>query len=141
MRCPVLSHLKFCPFYIDLKIITNQNDLSDCFPFLKSWVALNKMSFHSKKIKTVKFFGSEPCYVFCDTDVEDLESNGVLGLIVSSNLSWTEHVNVRLVKAYNTFHQIRRNCFVKIGVRAKLDYKSTVLSVICYASACCYANR
>ena len=90
----------------------------------------------------MNFSSSETCYVFCDTDVEVVESHRDLGLIVSSNLSWTEHVSVRLAKAYNTFHQISRNCSVKIGVRARIHlYKSTVLSVICYASAYWFANR
>ena len=75
-------------------------------------------------------------------DVEVVESHHDLRLILSSNLNWTEHVSVRLAKGYNTFHQIRRNCSVKIGVRAKLDlYKSTILSVICYPSACWLGNR
>ena len=84
----------------DLKITTNQNDLSDCFPVLQSWAALNKMSFHPK---SSEIFGSEAC------DVEVIESHRDLGLIVSSNLSWTDHVSLRLAKAYNTFHRTRRN--------------------------------
>ena len=99
--------------------------------------------FTPKKTKIVNFFfASEPCNVYCDTDVEFVESHRDLGLIVSSNLSRTEHVSVRRAKAYNTFHQVRQNCFVNIGVRAKLDpYKRTVLSVIFFASACWFANR
>ena len=140
----LLIPFRFLSFLLadDLKIIKNQNYLSDFFPVLESWAALNEMSFHPKKTQIVNFFSGKSCYVFCDTDVEVVELHRHLTLIVSSNLSWTEHVSVRLAKALNTFHQIRRNCSVKIGVRAKLDlYKSTVLSLICYASACWFANR
>ena len=28
---------------------TNQNDLSDCFPVLESWAALNDISFHPQE--------------------------------------------------------------------------------------------
>ena len=116
----------------DFEIIMNPNDLSDCFPVPESWAALNKMSFHPKKTKIVNFYGTEPCYV-CDTDVEVVDSHRDLGLIVSSNLRLTEHISVRLAKAYNTFHQIKRNSSVKIGVKAKLDLcKSIVLSIIYY---------
>ena len=64
-----------------------------------------------------------PCYVVFDTDVEVIESHRDLELFVSSNLKWTEYVSVRQEKAYNTFHQVRRNCSVKNAVRATLDRK------------------
>lgn len=63
-------------------------------------------------------------------------------MVVSQTLTWTEHIGLRLEKAYKVFHQIRRNCSASIGVRSKLDiYKSTVLSVISNASCCWNPNR
>ena len=82
-----------------------------------------KCPFTPKYTDIKNIFGSEPCYVVFDTDVEVIESHRDLEIIVSSNLKWREIVSVRQEKAYNTFHQIRRNCFVKNAVRAKLDQK------------------
>ena len=88
------------------------------------------------------FSGLQPEYKLCNESNGAMISHRALGLIVSSNLSWSEHISRRPGKAYGSFNLLRRNVSTKLRVSAKLNlYKSRVVADISFASPYWYASR
>ena len=126
----------------DRKLIASGASLQRSLTNLENWSLANKMEFHPSKTKIVIFSGLQPEYKLCNESIGAVNSHRDLGLIVSSNLLWSEHISRRLGKAYGSLNLLKRNVSTKLRVSAKLNlYKSTVVAVISDASPCWYASR
>ena len=100
------------------------------------------MIFHPKKSKVNSFNGNPPPYNFCNEAIEVTRTGRDFGLIANDSLTRTFHIDKRLKKAYHSFYLLKRNTATKLSCRSKVNlYKSTVMSILCYASPCWYATR
>ena len=124
------------------KLVRSGATLQQSLASLEKGSLANKMEFYPSKSKIVTFSGLHPEYKLCNESIGAVNSQRDLGPIVSSNLSWSEHIFRRLGKAYGSLNLPKRNVSTKLRVSAKLNlYKSTVVAVISYASPCLYVSR
>ena len=58
-----------------------------------------------------------------------------LGVHTSSNVSWWTHINIKIGKAKQVYHQIKRNIPYSAPIKTKLNlYNSSILSILLYGS-------
>ena len=126
----------------DGKLIASNSHLFNALPVLEKWASTNKMCFHPSKSKVICFHGPPPEYTFCNVKLEVVDSHRDLRLLVNSSLTWSDHISLRLGKAYGAFYLLKRNVSPNLSTSSKLNlYKSTVLSVLCFASSCWFISR
>ena len=124
------------------KLVASNSHLFNALPVLEKWASTNKMCFHPSKSKVICFHGPPPEYTFCNVKLEVVDSHRDLGLLVNSSLTWSDHISLRLGKAYGAFYLLKRNVSPNLSTSSKLNlYKSTVLSVLCFASSCWFPSR
>ena len=88
----------------DGKLIASNSHLFNALPVLQKWASTNKMCFHPSKSKVICFHGPLPEYTFCNVKLEVVDSHRDLGLLVNSSLTWSDHISLRLGKAYGAFY-------------------------------------
>ena len=126
----------------DGKLIASNSHLFNALPVLEKWASTNKMCFHPSKSKVICFHGPPPEYTFCNVKLEVVDSHRDLGLLVNSSLTCSDHISLRLGKAYGALYLLKRNVSPNLSTSSKLKlYKSTVLSVLCFASSCWFPSR
>ena len=126
----------------DGKLIASNAHLFNALPVLEKWASTNKMCFHPSKSKVICFHGPPPEYTFCNVKLEVADSHRDVGLLVNSSLTWSDHISLRLGNAYGAFYLLKRNVSANLSTSSKLNlYKSTVLSVLCFASSCWFPSR
>lgn len=86
-----------------------QEDLNNIGIWSDTW----KLNFNINKFAHVQFHTSrlpivESTYNVCDSELPICSSHKDLGMILSSNLSWTDHYNHIIAKAYGKLSLIRR---------------------------------
>ena len=65
-----------------------------------------------------------------------------LGIYVSHDLTWKTHIEERMKKANKVLYLLRRNIALQVRQEIKLGlYKSLILPVLLYGSACTNPNR
>ena len=99
----------------DCKLLASVASLQRSLANLENWSVASKMAFHSSKTKTVIFSGLQPEYKLCNESIGKVNSHRDFGLIVSSNLSWSEHISRRLGKAYGSLNLLKRNVSTKLS--------------------------
>ena len=103
---------------------------------ISQWADKWRVTFNAKKSKDIIFsnkcLNNSPPLVFGETFIERVNSHKHLGLVLTSNLDWTQQINEVALKANRKLSVLRS---VKLLNRQTLDllYKLTVRSVIDYA--------
>ena len=65
-----------------------------------------------------------------------------LGLTISADLKWNEHILHKLSQANKVFCMIKRNVSAQLSTHKRFSlYKATILPIISYASPCFYINK
>ena len=115
-----------------------QNDLSK----LESWEDEWSMEFHPKKCKVLRITNKRKpiitSYSIHNEKLETVEKAKYLGVTITKNLSWKDHINSIAAKATNTrlflqrnlahcFKEVKAQCY-KTFIRPILEYASTVWS-------------
>ena len=103
---------------------------------ISNWADKWKVTFNAKKSKEIIFsnkcLNHSPPLFFGETVIERVNTHRHLGLVLTSDLDWTQQVNQVSFKANHKLSVLRS---VKLLNRQTLDllYKLTVRSVIDYA--------
>ena len=126
------------PYCDDLKLICSsnpeliQNDLDQ----LSSWSICNYLQFHPLKNKVLPFgFNKNFDFMFDSHALTNAENVKDLGLWISSDVSWNQHINNKLAKCTKRLNFLRRNIPLNVSaLRKKLMFQSIVLSVLIYGS-------
>ena len=64
-----------------------------------------------------------------------------LGVLINNKLSWSDRLDLKLVKCYRIFHYIKRNIHFCAPTRVKLTiYKTCLLSILLYNSQVWYPS-
>ena len=132
-------------FADDLKMLFNDrrnsmnenNYLQEDVNNVYAWIVENGMSFAEDKSYSLLFRGES--HVLCIGDSELKAVNGMryLGVLVSSNLSWSAHMETRIAKANGIFQMIRRSIASSTDTSVKLSlYRSLIVPILVYASPC-----
>ena len=122
------------------KVIT----FSDCSAlqkdliYLSEWCISSKLSFNANKCSLIRFSTNstpfEIDYLLCGSQLKVANSCRDLGIIVSDNLSWSDHYKFISSKAYSQLSLVKR-CFINASTSfKKLLYISLVRSKITYCS-------
>ena len=112
-----------------------QQDLTSLFNWSNHW----KLSFNELKCILIRFSASHPAvnvsYVLNQHQLSATNSHKDFGIIVSSNLDWTDHYNYISDQAHKTFGLLRRtfrNC--NSTYAKKILYLSLVRPKLTYCS-------
>ena len=130
----------------DLKslVINNKEIFQLDLDNLTKWGVENRMSFAVKDLKCfiVTFRGTtEEQFYLSNLPLLGLTSAKDLGLMVTSNLSWSTHIGSKIRKANTVFFFIKRNTSAtQIRVRLIL-YKSMLLPILSFACCCFGLSR
>ena len=135
-------------FADDLKLASSslfelQNDLLS----LMKWSEENKLDFNLQKTKLLHFSKSK---MQCDNLVLHMGENDiypttksirVLGVWVSPNLTWTDHINIKIAN-YKRLAMLRRNLPKMLNPDMKFKlYRIYILPALAYASGVWHPNR
>jgi len=110
--CELLLFADDCVIY--RKIINNENieKLQEDLDRLGEWEAENVMKINPSKCKAVRFTRArvkDPLnYTLGDQLIPEASSCKYLGIILRSHLSWADHVNYTVKKAWKALHFIMR---------------------------------
>jgi hypothetical protein len=111
-----------------------QHDLS----ILESWCSVNDMEFNADKCARINFDKSAttPAVSIYDQWLPDVASQLDLGITISQNLKWSEHIRKVVRKASNVLGLLVRNSCPSLTAHHKLQlYKSMVVPVITYGNS------
>ena len=125
-----------------LRIIDNTNDvqqLQSDLSNLNDWSVDHFMKFNSKKCKylpiTRKKNIADSIYTLIGSQIMSVTTEKVLGVHVSSKLSWNNHIDVTISSANKMLGMIKRTCTNECDQRTLIIlYKSLVRSQLEYAS-------
>ena len=107
-----------------------QTDLNDVI----EWSIVNKLPFNLTKCLHMAIMKSSATLHFDNLILPKTSTHSDLGLTLSDDLRWNQHIEKVSGKAMRVFHMIRRNTS-KLGWKAKLDlYKSMIVPIITYVS-------
>ncbi len=110
-----------------------QEDLNS----LEQWASTWQMKFNPKKCYIMKIHRSRTCkggdYTFCDSTLEQVKNSPYLGVVISDDAKWGEHINKSVKKANSTLGFIRRNLRQCPRDLKELAYNSLVRSILEYA--------
>ena len=102
------------------------------------WAHENLMTFNLSKTNFIAFGKSSPGLSLNIENTAIPASNTVkdLGLTISSNLSWSSHIELKVKSAYSIFCNLKRSMPPNTHWHTKITlYKSYILSTVLYASA------
>ena len=100
------------------------------------WTLENNMPFNVDKCTHLNFGKNRFSFIFNNEQIAHVDCQKDLELIVSNDLTWSQHMEKACVKANRVFFMIKRNTS-NLHWKAKLIlYKSMVIPVIMYASSC-----
>ena len=101
-----------------------------------------KLQFNLDKCHILPFRPTDSSFVLNSATLENVSNEKNLGVIVSSDLSWTPHIRKQCQKAVSVFFLIRRNISSSVSVAARLNlYKSMIVPVLTYNSQVWFANE
>ena len=111
---------------------------------ISDWAAKWKVNFNPKKTKDMIFsnkdLGISPPVLFDGVPIERVKEHKHLGIYLTSDLSWSRHVQYISKRANSKLAVLRS---IKYLSRPVLDilYKQQIRSIIDYGMAVYYANR
>ena len=127
-------------FADDLKLLFDSLDFESDLVRLHSWNIANGMLANVLKTKCLVFRGSVSV-LLGDEVVENVKHQKDLGLIISHDFKWNNHLSLKLSKAQNLYFFIRNTVPWSTPSAVKFNiYCSTILSVIMYGSPVWLAN-
>ena len=103
------------------------------------WKTTWKLNFNLSKLALIHFHSNRPnlstTYTMCETEITSSECHKDLGIILSSNLSWSNHHQYILAKGYGKMSLVRRtfSSHCSVETRKKL-YISLIRSQLVYGS-------
>ena len=136
------SHILFSSsllFADDCKCISRISSLNDCHNLqqdlnsLYDWSCEWRLPFNSNKCKSMHVSLSSPpnqsAYQYCINDVlvSSTSNHRDLGVIMSSDLSWSDHYNIIISKAFKVLHFLRRILSPHHSVSTKLQLYTTLI--------------
>ena len=127
-------------FADDLKLLFDSLDFESDLVRLHSWNIANGMLANVLKTKCVTFRGNISVLLGNDV-IENVKYQKDLGIIISHDLKWNNHLSTKLSKAQNLYFFIRSTVPWSTPSAIKFHiYSSTILSVIMYGSPVWLAN-
>ena len=126
---------KFLSAVSDYSIDNLQRDMND----VSTWCTVWKLQINVSKSVSVRFSFGHPThdlhYSHINTPIPTHTSHRDLGIIVTSNLSWNEHIKSICSKAYRNLNFIRRNLHQSSDLQVRRTvYLSLVRSQLSYCS-------
>ena len=100
------------------------------------WSCTWHLSFNKEKFTLIRFFANfETTYTIEDTPITLRSSHKDLGVIISNDLKWNDHIHYILSKAYRMLHLLRRSFHAVKAVNSpKKLYLSLIRSKVTYCS-------
>ena len=107
---------------------------------LGEWAAENAMKIDPSKSQSVRFTRArmkDPLdYLLANTLIPKASSCKYLGIILRSDLSWADHVNCIVKKAWKALHFAIRMLKKRNSNTKRLAYMSLVRPILEYGAAC-----
>ena len=129
----------------DLKILAVQRnywEVQDDLHGIENWIIQNKMELATDKCAYLNFRGRDQQYKLMGTDLAKFTTVKDLGIHVSADVSWKQHIEERMKKANKVLYMLKRNLADKVNMFVKLGlYKSLILPVLLYGFTCLTAGR
>ena len=135
------SHL----FADDSKLhsVLTVSDMQHDIDGFQNWEVENLMKFNVPKCKSMSFNITESIDPFI-LDGNELQVVNVikdLGIFISDNLSWDEHIQSKLLAARKSFHFLKRNIPQNVSILTKLlYYRLCVQCILLYGSQLWYPS-
>ena len=127
-------------FADDIKLLFDSLDFESDLVRLHSWNIANGMLANVLKTKCLIFRGNVSV-LLGDEVVENVKHQKDLGIIISHDFKWTNHLSKKLTKAQNSYFFIRSTVPWSSPSAIKFNiYSSTILFVIMYGSPIWLAN-
>ena len=127
-------------FADDRKLLFDSLDFESDLVRLHSWNIANGMLANVHRSKCL-IFRSNVSVLLGDEVVESVKHQKDLGIIISHDFKWTNHLSKKLTKAKNLYFFIRSTFPWSSPPAIKINiYSSTILSVIMYGSPVWLAN-
>ena len=103
---------------------------------LQRWCTENFLDLHPERCKILSFFHCSTTTLYIgNTLLDSIQSFKDLGVIFTSNLSWSLHVADKISKCYKVFFMLKRNVPMSASRSLKINlYKTCILSILSYAS-------
>ena len=121
-------------FADDLKLLFDSLDFESDLVRLHSWNIANGMLANVLKTKCLIFRGNVSV-LLDDEVVGNVKHQKDLGIIISHDFKWNNHLSKKLTKAQNLYFSIRSTVPWSSSSAIKFNiYSSTILSVIMYGS-------
>ena len=110
-----------------------------------NWCGENSLDLHPDKCKVLKFFNhssENPDLYIGDHKIDESLDVKDLGIIFSSDLSWSHHVSEKLFKCNKVYFMLKRNVPSSTPRQTKVRlYKACILSVLTYGSSIWIPNK
>ena len=134
----IFNHSNCFLFADDSKFIckTNCSDLKSDVDSFTHWCTQNGLKINKDKCNFIIFNGKFPDCIFVNNQpVHSINLLKDLGLLVSSDLTWSNHIRKKLLSSNKSFHFIKRSIPYHIPLSVKLMLINTcVKSILLYAS-------
>ena len=129
-------------FADDFKMIAqSQTESEDGTTHIEMWCKENQMELNASKCKLLNL-KSQLSASLKKNNLKEAAVQRDIGLIISSNLNWTENCEIRIQKATGAFFQIKRNISNKSSISTKLHaYAGYVVPILTYCSQAWYASK
>jgi len=129
-----------CILYRRIRDSRDINILQDDLNRLMEWALVNEMRINPRKSKAVSFTKTRVkeklTYHLGDQLIPEENNFKYLGLIIRSDLNWTDHVNHTLRKAWKALHFTMRILKKGNSNVKRLAYTALVRPILEYGSAC-----
>ena len=142
----VIMHSKLALFADDSKCFKAIKDgssdflsIQDDLNALSNWSTANEIYFQPLKCLNLRISrkrnSPDRCYHLLGSELKVVQSATDLGIVISSDLKWSDHISSVVAKANRMLGFIKRNCTNDLNKDSlKLLYMSLVRSHLCYAS-------
>ena len=121
----------------DLKLLFNTANFHDDLARLHNWNLSNGMLANTAKTKTLNF-KSVTDVNLSGINLMNVNSQRDLGVVVTSNLKWDNHIDIRISKARKFFFLLKNTIPWSTPSKTKYNlYRSMVLSVLLYGAVIC----
>jgi hypothetical protein len=129
-----------CIIYMEVKNNNDMENLQTDLNRLAKWAVENAMKINPTKSKVVCFTRAgvkEPLnYTLGSTVIPEASSCKYSGIILSSDIIWSDQVNWTVKKAWNAFHFTMRILKKGNSNTKSLAYTSSVRPILEYGAAC-----
>ena len=125
--------------YREISTLEDCSQLQEAFSCADVWSQDNNINFNPSKCKILTFSRRKTPFLFDyylgSSELKRVNDEVDLGITVTSNLSWTTHINKIKVKANRLLGLLRRTCSLLTvrSIRHTL-YLSLIKSQLCYAT-------